>query len=163
EHWMGAGEDELAAQHAVRAGEEAAMALAFDRAADYFGLALRLRGNDARDWVLHRRRAEALADAGRGSDAVASFVSAVAALRATTPDPARGAHMLGSAAEQYLYAGRWEDGLGRMREVMKHLGIAIPGGAAQAGRRANLQRLRFLMMRRPGQHQRLGAGDAKTR
>lgn len=163
EHWLGAAEDELAANYAVRAGTEAAGSLAFDRASDYFGLALRLRGSESVDWALQRRRAEALASAGRGAEAGAAFERAVAAARATDPHAAREASLLGRAAEQYLYAGLWNEGLDRTREVLQHLKIAMPASSAAATRRATGLRLRFLLRRRPGERLRSGPPDPVVR
>ena len=163
EHWMGAGEDDIAAEHAVRAGAEAEDALAFDRAAEYFGLALRLRRSQGCDWGLQQRRAEALANAGRGGDSGEAYDAAVAALRAVLPDAARESSLRARAAEQYLYAGRVADGLARTHEVMKHIGVSMPGDAASAGRRANLQRARFLLLRRPGERLRSDGADAAAR
>jgi len=147
EHHLGGGQEHLAADYAVRAGEEAFSTLAFERAADFFSLALRLRESAEVDAQLQLRRGEALAKAGRGSEAGEAFVAAARAHGSSAGLQAL-AVIEGAAAEQYLYAGDWERGLERTRAVMKKLGVRMPAGSAAAGRRANLLRLRFLLTSR---------------
>src|SRR5205807_1964011 len=85
DHYLGGGDLPQAAEFAIHAAARAAEALAFDRAAERYGLALELRGDDPDRWSLHARRAEALANAGRGAEAAVSFQSAATDLSALVP------------------------------------------------------------------------------
>jgi serine/threonine protein kinase len=79
EHCLGAGRRESAARYALQAAEYAERALAFDRAARMLRMAL-----DARTWPeperrdLYIRLGEALANAGRGAEAVQAYLTAAA-------------------------------------------------------------------------------------
>jgi hypothetical protein len=148
EHYLGAGEDALAAEFAVKAAAEAEAALAFDRAADFYALALRLRGTADVDWEMHERQAMALANAGRGAESGEAFVEASAAMGRVAPDAHEQALLVGSAAEQYLYAGHSEVGLEHARAVMAHFGVSIPDSAPAAMRAATMLRLRFMLFQR---------------
>jgi len=148
EHYLGAGENGLAAEYAERAALDASSELAFDRAADLYSLAIRLHGKQDGDYELEVRRAEALANAGRGAEAGDAYVAAAEAIGRVAPDPDRQARLVGFAAEHYLYAGHWRAGLERTREVMRHLGIRLPATSRDAMRRANLLRLRFFLVQK---------------
>jgi hypothetical protein len=148
EHFLGAGEDELAATYAIEAAEAASVALAFDRAAEFYALADRLRGGLDSDFELRERRARALAMAGRSAEAGDAYVAAAEALARFAPDGKRQGLLLRHAAEHYLYAGHAQAGLDRTREVMRQLRIPIPRSPAAAARSANFSRLRFLLFDR---------------
>ncbi len=146
EHFLGAGEEALAAEYAIEAAATASAALAFDRAAEFYALADRLRGERDGDFELRVRRADALATAGRGAEAGDAYVAGAEALARFAPHERRQALLVRRAAEQYLYAGHTQAGLERTREVMRQLGIPIPRSPAAAARAANLSRLRFLLL-----------------
>lgn len=148
EHYLGAGEDGLAAEYAIKAAGEAEAGLAFDRAADFCALALRLRGKADVDWELHRRRAAALGNAGRGAESGEAYAAAAEAMGRNAPDPHEQALLVASAAEQYLYAGHSEVGLDHARSAMSHFGVSVPASAPAAMRAANLIRLRFMLFQR---------------
>jgi len=144
QHLVGAGEEARAAGHALRAAEKAAEALAFERAAELFATATRLRGDRAADLELRVRGAQMLAAAGR--HAAASRLLEAAARRAgDAVDPERVAALHGQAAEQYLYAGLLADGLRVLREGLARLGVALPRGPRAAMRMSLMLRLRFLL------------------
>ena len=130
EHWGRAGERDRAADLAAIAGERAAHALAFERAARLYALALRRsRLTPARRCELERRRGEALANAGRGAEAAAAF------LRAAERDP-RDPHdprdrtpaleLRRRAAEQLLSSGHIDEGLQVLGGVLSPLGVWLP-------------------------------------
>jgi eukaryotic-like serine/threonine-protein kinase len=111
-HWAEAGEHERAAGYAARAGEQAAAALAFDHAARLFRRALELgQGDD--EQALRLKLAEALYNAGRGSEAAEAY------LRAASKASSQQALELGQhAAQCYLYAGYIDEGLTHFRPVL---------------------------------------------
>jgi eukaryotic-like serine/threonine-protein kinase len=144
EHYLGAGEDALAAHHAVRAAEKAVEALAFERAADLFSLAFRLRGARDADWSLLTKRAEALANAGRGSDAGETYEAAAISLRRAAPDRSTDLMLRRLAGDQYLASGRLHQGVEVLWAVLRDLGVPLPASAAAARRTALGLRLRLL-------------------
>src|SRR5262249_19602833 len=76
-HWQGGGDPRRAGTFYEAAAAQAAEALAFDRAAKLYRLALELQapeGNAAR--ALRVRLADALANAGRGAEAARQYVEA---------------------------------------------------------------------------------------
>jgi hypothetical protein len=145
EHYLGAGEDALAAEHAVAAANEAAAALAFERAGELFGLAFRLRGERDADWTLLAKRAEALADAGRGSDAAATYEAAVRALGRAAPDRGGDLMLRRLAGDQYLASGRLKEGIDVLWAVLADLGVPVPASAATARRSTLGLRLKLLL------------------
>src|SRR5262249_50402795 len=82
-HWREVGERKRASQYAAVAAGEAEVALAFDRAARLYRLALELQppeGENSRPLIL--RLAQALANAGRGREAAEAFSRAIAGANA---------------------------------------------------------------------------------
>jgi hypothetical protein len=151
-HWQGAGEGERARAHAVRAARHAYEALAFDRAASFFRLALELtpgerdgdrdgQDGDSQDGdsqavgegesagELHRQLAEALSSAGRGAAAAAAYRAA-----ASCAPEAERADLERCAAEQLLRAGHIEAGLAAMDRVLAPMGMTRPRTVAGAAR-----------------------------
>lgn len=143
-HYLGAGLPEAASRYAVPAADQAAAALAFDRAADLYRQALRLRRDLPEDWALQVKVAEALANAGRGGEAAESFEAAAAALASCSPGHEEAAVLKRRAAEQYLRSGHVERGTALMRAVLAELGIPLPPNSLRAVASAVLQRVRFL-------------------
>jgi serine/threonine protein kinase len=126
DHLLAAGQEERAANRALAAADRAAEALAFDRAAALYRVALGGRHGVGR-WEILRRRAEALVSAGRGGEAAEAFMAAADA-RALDPDhrhwPAVDLRRL--AAAQLACSGRYAEGMRVMREVLTTLGVALP-------------------------------------
>ena len=126
EHWGRAGEGDRAAELAVIAGDRAAHALAFERAARLYALALqRSRLDPAQRRELERRRGEALANAGRGAEAAAAL------LRAADRDGQDGRdagalELRRRAAEQLLSSGHIDEGLEVLDGVLSRLGVWLP-------------------------------------
>ena len=125
-HWQGAGERTLAADHAVRAAARAEEALAFDRAARLYTLALEL-GPDAGGASLREKLGEALANAGRGADAAAVFLAAAA-----TASPSEALDLRRRAADQLLRSGHIDEALATFRVVLRAVGVDMPGSAIHA-------------------------------
>jgi hypothetical protein len=149
-HFQGAGEPEKAADYYARAAGQAAAALAFDRAAQLFRLALELRppGRTPSDGEARRLRAglaEALANAGRGAEAAREYLAATAG--ATVADAFE---FRRRAAMQFLISGHIDQGLATLHTVLEAIGLNLPGTPRRAlwslllGRaRLRLRGLRF--------------------
>jgi hypothetical protein len=139
EHWLGAGERGRAAAHAESAAERAAEALAFGRAAELYTLCAELQG-DAAGWDLYERLGRALALDGRGAAAGRWYDRAAetrAAQEGDTPEVRLAVlDLQRQAAVHSLRAGALEDGLTRLRDVLRAFGVSPPSGGAAAMARA---------------------------
>ena len=116
---------------------KAARALAFDRAAQLYGDCLQLgllRDGDGRD--LRVKRADALANAGRGAEAAAVYLEA-----AQPASPADALDLRRRAAEQLLRSGHVDEGLAALRTV-------LGGGRHAASRPRRRARSASLLLRR---------------
>ena len=152
-HWRGAGEPLRAARFAAQAADEAAAALAFDRAARLYQLALELTADPAREagapigrGDLHARLGDALANAGRGADAARAYLAAAEGRPA-----AEALGLRRRAADQLLRSGHIDAAMETFRAVLATVGMAMPQTprralAALALRRAQV-RLRGLKFR----------------
>ncbi|WP_236644191.1 ATP-binding protein [Sorangium cellulosum] len=125
-HWLGAGDGARAGRLAAVAAEQAAEALAFERAARLYELALGLlpRGADlpeAERRALEVRCADALVDAGKGAEAARLYAAA-----AEGDDSARSLDLRRRAAEQYLRSGHIDEGLEHVRAVLAAFGLSFP-------------------------------------
>jgi hypothetical protein len=121
-HYQGAGAPERAALYAAEAASRAAGALAFDRAARLYQLALELGGAELADaQKLRVRLGDALANAGRGAEAAAAYIEAVSgAGAAETLDLQR------RAAEQLLRSGHVDEGLTVLKALLERIGMRLP-------------------------------------
>jgi hypothetical protein len=130
-HWQAGGDGARARPHAIAAGHRARQALAFDRAASFYRVAidLGLAAGSGAPSQLHRWHAEALASAGRGVQAAAAYRAAAV----VAPAAARW-ELERCASEQLLRAGHLEEGLGAMDGLLAPLGMARPRGVAAAVR-----------------------------
>ncbi len=120
-HFAGAGEPQRAITHALAAAEQAARALAFDRAAKLFRLALslgQLPGAEAR--ALRVELGHALANAGRGAEAADAYLAAAAG----APFELH-LDLHRRAAEQLLISGHIDRGLRAMEEVLASVGMRL--------------------------------------
>ncbi len=146
-HFREAGEWERAADYAQMAAEQAAAALAFDRAARLYRLALEFKPkNDPARGELTCRLADALASAGRGIKAAKLYLEAAAVMPAEA-----GLDLRRRATGQLLRAGQLAEGTATMRQVAAEVGLSIPAtprglGAALLYERARLK-LRGLSLR----------------
>jgi hypothetical protein len=127
-HWRAAGEPVKAAAYAFEAAEQAARALAFDRAARLYEMALELHppvGEKAR--AMYLQLANALAYAGRGPEAAHAYnVAAEGATAAETLERRR------LAAEQLLRAGHVDEGVTAIRAVLSLVGMSYPESRRKA-------------------------------
>jgi tetratricopeptide (TPR) repeat protein len=121
-HFHGAGETQKAGVHAVVAAERAAETLAFDRAADLYRLALEsCESSSAETHDLRVRLADALANAGRASEAADAYGEA-----GRGASGLRGRDIERRQAEQLFRAGRYTEGRGVLTDVLQQLGIRLP-------------------------------------
>lgn len=120
-HFREAGETELAALHTVRAADEAAEALAFDRAAELYEAALSLGVPAEQRAELLERLGHALASAGRQYDAAKVLLQAVEELSPSS-DPA----LLQTAAELLLTSGHSTEGREVLRRVLEAFSMRLP-------------------------------------
>jgi len=121
-HWAGAGEPAKAARHAIGAAEEAAQALAFDRAARLFQRAIDLvPSTDPRMRGLREQLGDALANAGQSARAAVEYARAAEGASAVEALDLRR-----RAAEQLLRAGEVRRGMDATREVLTAVGMAMP-------------------------------------
>lgn len=136
-HWAKAGDHERAAKHAVAAAHQASEALAFDRAAACWERALKLTPHgDPKRRALYVRLAEALANAGRGTLAAPVYLKAAAGA-----EPGEALDLRRRAAEQYLRAGRFDEGIQAVKGVLALLGLDYPRSPLHA-----LMQLLFLRL-----------------
>jgi serine/threonine protein kinase/tetratricopeptide (TPR) repeat protein len=127
-HFLGSNRRSEAAVYYEKAAEEAARALAFERAAKLFRLALELGGASGKEGSqLRARLAEALANAGRGAESARDFATA-----ADDAEPAEALRLMGRAAYQYCISGRVDEGLAAFGTVLGGVGLAMPKTPARA-------------------------------
>ena len=123
----------------MQAAGQATLALAFDRAARLYRVALELHeGTPAQAGLLWRKLGDALANAGRGSEAAQVYSKA-----AETATAAETLELKRLASTQLLLSGHIDDGLALLRTLLGPLGLSMPGTAHQA--RLSLIWHRFLL------------------
>jgi eukaryotic-like serine/threonine-protein kinase len=127
-HFQLAGESEKACDYTITAAEQAAEALAFDRAAQLYQQTLALRpATDPISTTLKIKLADALVNAGRGSEAAKVYL--VAAKQTVGVEAAE---LQRRAAEQLLITGHVDEGIPIIREVLQKEGIKFPRSAGYA-------------------------------
>lgn len=129
-HHRGAGELAEALRFTMEAAGRADQALAFERAAELYGIALDLVAQlGARELpdppldVAQVRvlRADALRNAGRGAEAARTYLAAAS----ETPRE-RALRLRRLAGEQYLLSGHVEEGLAVARTILHEFGMTVP-------------------------------------
>ena len=127
-HWLGAGDEEHAAHYAAVAGERAAEALAFDRAAGFFKIAMEkgdLAASEQRTLLV--KLAGALRSAGRGQEAARAYLEA-----AKGAPPSQRLELERSASQTLLLSGRTDEGVEVLRRVLAAVGMKAPQTALGA-------------------------------
>jgi hypothetical protein len=124
-HFEAGGDTPKAAHYAARAGDRAAQALAFERAAAFYERALAhsspsVRGDGGAD-KLRLKHADALANAGLAAEAAVAY-----RLAASEADAEHALEMRSRAADQLLRCGRLDEGLGALRAVLDEVGVRTP-------------------------------------
>ena len=121
-HFLEAGETERACDYYAAAATQAAEALAFERAAALYRLALELRPQDSAEGRrLRRGLGEALANAGRRAGAATELLAA-----AEGASDAEALELRRRATMQLLISGHVDDGLATLRELLRAVGIGFP-------------------------------------
>lgn len=121
-HFREAGEPARAGLHAVKAAEQAARTLAFDRAARLYRWALELGSFEpeaARG--LRIKLGDALANAGRGPEAAGAYLEA-----SEGASPAMVLDLRRRAGEQLARAGYIEEGLNTTRKLLEAVNVGQP-------------------------------------
>ncbi len=127
-HFRQAGEERLATAHTLAAADQAAEALAFDRAAQLYQAALGLRALSDQDAsAVQAKLGDALANAGRLYDSAQAYLRAA---EHATPDDA--VEWLRRAAEHLLSSGHGEEGRVVLRRVLERVGLDLPKSDARA-------------------------------
>ena len=121
-HWLASGDSARASKYAADAARKAADALAFDRAADLFELALRTCDpDDQTRGSLLADQADALANVGRSALAARSYAAA-----AGLSNAADALELRRRSAEQLLRSGHIDEGLAAIAAVLQSVGLRLP-------------------------------------
>jgi serine/threonine protein kinase len=122
EHWRGAGDTDKAATYAIWAAAQAAEALAFDRAARLYQMALELKPpKGAEATRLQNQLGDALANAGRGREAAEAYLAA--SRTAASVDALR---LRRRGAEELLRCGRIDDAFTELGAVLAAVDLELP-------------------------------------
>lgn len=140
EHFKSGGELGKARLYARDAAGRAAAALAFDRSARLYRLALSLEPSESTEnRALSILLGEALSSAGRGREAAEAFLAATVAAPLTELSDLRR-----RAAEQLLRSGFIDEGMDVLRESLREIGVEMPASGDDLRRESRKlsQRLR---------------------
>jgi hypothetical protein len=138
-HFDSAGVPEKAGAYYARAADNAADALAFDRAAKLYARALELRAaKGAEAAPLRARLADALANSGRGPDAAREYLAAGAGSSA-----ADAVDLQRKAAYQYCVSGHLVEGRAVLARLLGSIQVAMPEHRASVIARLLVQRARL--------------------
>ncbi|WP_165230426.1 serine/threonine-protein kinase [Aquisphaera insulae] len=128
EHFLGAGLPERALGHFARAADQAAAALAFERASALYRRALNLTPDASTSgWRLRAALGDALANAGRGEEAARAYLEAVPGAM-----PSEALDLQRRAAMQLLVSGHIDEGTEALRAVLAAIGVSLPDSPRRA-------------------------------
>ena len=127
EHLLGSEDREQASVQAGRAGERAAGALAFERAALFYRQALELNPASAIASAWKEGHARALANAGRPAEAAEAYLRAAEGAGADAEVELRR-----RGAAQFLIGGHIDRGLDLIRSVLTGMGVRVPASPRAA-------------------------------
>lgn len=145
-HAMAAGDRGRAQRHAMTAARRAETALAFDQAARLYQIALEHTQPGDPKASLRILLAEALANAGHSTRAAPTFELALEAISTEEPEQIeRRGFLRRRAGEQYLKAGRFEDGLRLMESFLAEAGVKLPKSGKGALAISAVRRLRLYL------------------
>jgi eukaryotic-like serine/threonine-protein kinase len=121
-HFKEAGDSAKAAHYAAAAAEQASEALAFNRAARLYKLAIELRQTeDEVTQALRVKLGDALAKAGRSVDAARIYLAAVEGAKNEEK-----IELQRRAAEQFLFSNHIDEGLAVIRPVLEMVDLRLP-------------------------------------
>jgi hypothetical protein len=126
-HFHGAGDPARAGEYALRAGDQARAALAFERAAAFYRSAVAWLPDE----VCRRERcrvklAQALTNAGLGAEAAAEYERAAAEVAPLAGASPEALELLRCSAESYLRSGHLERGRTGLDEVLARVQVKLP-------------------------------------
>jgi hypothetical protein len=136
-HFRQAGEEQLATLHTIAAADQAAKALAFDRAVELYRTALDLGAIAPQDLPdIEARWGDALANAGRLFDSAEALLSAAKRVQDDAPPGLGGddrrLEWMRTAAEHLLTSGHSERGRVVLDEVLSTVGLELPKSRRRA-------------------------------
>jgi predicted ATPase len=127
-HFEAAGDNEKAGRYGLLAADRAADALAFDRAAELYRFVLGLGAfNPADEANLHRKLADALANAGRGAEAAEHYLIAAGQVGGIET-----VELKRLAGDQLLRTGRYREGRSLLTAALSAVGLKVPKSLRQA-------------------------------
>ena len=120
-HFQAAGNPAKAGEYALRAAEQAVVALAFVRAAEFFRRSLQLRQPKGDDYLeILLKLGDALASAGLGNKAAQVYLEALPL--APIKDALR---LRRRASEEFFRSGRFDQGEAALAAVMARIGVKL--------------------------------------
>lgn len=137
-HWDGAGDRERAADYSVRAGDRAMMALAFERAMNFYRLSLELCPGDTRSAMVREKLGHSLSHLGRGREAAQAFLEASSSVALD-----RRIELSRLAADQLLRSGYIDDAIDLIERVFRSMRLSLPGSPRRAFWRLLFRRLQL--------------------
>lgn len=127
-HLLGAGESARAGLYALRAAEQAERALAFDKAARLYAVAVVHHDqSEAEKRELLLRWGDALVNAGRSAEAANVYLESSQHVAAEDADELRR-----KAGIQLVLGGQVEAGLDALRETLRGIGVSLPESFGEA-------------------------------
>jgi serine/threonine protein kinase len=127
EHLVGAGDGSRAGIYAISAAAQAKDALAFDKAADLFEIAVEHHGDGAWHKELLSQWADALVSAGRSTRAAEVYLRA-----AEHAAGGEASELRRRAGVQLMLSGRWSRGVEVLAPALEELGIGFPRSMTEA-------------------------------